>query len=920
MAESSREPRSWRPLRRAALVLLGLLTIGAPLAIGGVLPQVFVSAALAGGVALLLTLVGRRDRVPMPAVAWVLLGGGLMALVCTLPLPTSLVSHLSPRAFALSSLPGDPRPASVALSLDVPATLMAVARLWGLLAILLAAACLAVRPEQARWLARLVAFSGVAVAAVAVGHFALGINDLYGLIPHKFEGRTFTVFLNANHAASLGILSTLACLGLSVGRVDVLDRWAWWVGAVICGLLALSTQSIAGLSTLAFGIGAFVVLQLRRKLGLTGTAALIQPLVVGAAVIGVLLLLLGVGVLVTDSVDWVQIKAQNKILPWTTVLHLVRESWLTGVGAGAFGQAFEAFMPPGHMTTITHPENFVLQWMAEWGVPAAILAMLAFVGTFWTAFRVPAHAEDRLGGIHDALLAATVAVLLHELADFGLEFDGVGIPFVVALGVLVARGGRPSGRRWTSALIGVAAVASAVLAVRVAMPRLLDVQVEEAKLQVFGVRKTEVIASAFEKVMRLHPANSMVPVLAAHTLALRSTAPGTKAAKRQALDLALKYLDRADELSQLEGAYLNRAWVLGALGRRPEALEQLREAFRRGRDWEGVVKLGNSLGATPAELAAMPAALRDIAISPSEKLDLVSVATERLIRDGASNASQRRALAAAVLGEVDKGHIPASPAVLEATCRSLANDAACSRTVTFGCDLPQDADRISAQALSVGTAWIQREPYEAKAYQCAAYAYWSFDATEERARVLATGIARLPDDLLLRALFGAALVDEGQPAAALEAVSNIVPENVTPDIAEIVYTARARALWHLGKHAKALRLVDDAVRLNPESFWAYSLAIRSHQIARQFDQALSLLDEGRRFSRGREAYLQDWRATLLAERARDAANPNNVEAKALSMDQSAPNPGSGTSSSSTRYTRGGRTRFLDVDVQLMRLH
>ena len=36
----------------------------------------------------------------------------------------------------------------------------------------------------------------------------------------------------------------------------------------------------------------------------------------------------------------------------------------------------EALMPAGHLNTITHPENFVLQWIAEWGIPAADIVKL----------------------------------------------------------------------------------------------------------------------------------------------------------------------------------------------------------------------------------------------------------------------------------------------------------------------------------------------------------------------------------------------------------------------------------------------------------------------------------------------------------------------------------------------------------------
>jgi tetratricopeptide (TPR) repeat protein/O-antigen ligase len=921
-SSSSREPRSWRPLRRASLLLLALLAIGAPLVIGGVLPHVFVASALVGGVALLLALVGRRDRLPMSALGWTLLGGALLAALCSIPLPAGLVAQISPRVLPLTTLPGDAAPLRVALSLDVPATLLGSARMWGLLTVLLAAACLAARPDQARWLARIVAISGIVVTLVAIFHFAFGLTELYGFIPHKFEARAFTSFIDANHAASLGILSTLACLGLSVGRTDNLERWAWWVGAALCIGMSISTQSIAGLTMLACALGGFIVLQLRRKLGLTGAAALMQPLLVGLGVVLVLVTLLVVGVLVTDSLDYVKLKAAGKVAPWLTVLELSKQFRWVGIGAGAFSSTFESFLPPGHLTTITHPENFVLQWIAEWGVPATVLALLAFGWTFWKAFRVPADADDRMGGIHDAFLVATLAVLLHDLADMGLEFQGVGIPFVIALGVLIARSGRPRARRWTGALVGLGAMAAAVIAARVGMPRLIDVQTQQAQIDVFG-KKSNQIADIYLNIMRLHPTDALLPVFGARALAIHATGPVGPTERKRSLALSMAFLDRSITLTQNDGPYLTRAWVYGQLGRRAAAMGALREAFRRGRDWENAAKLALSLGMTPTELAALPPVLKDIAPGPKDTVDLVSMATSRLLNQ-ISPQALRKSVADAVLAQVDDHKIPQTATVLADACRALADDAFCSRSVTFGCDLPDDADEISSRALHLGSDWLHREPWEAGAYQCASRAYWSFSAAEERTRTLAIGTARLPDDLVLRGSFAVALVDSGQPAAALDTVSGLVPENYEANIAELIYVARTRALWALGKHGKALRQVDDAVRLNPDSFWAYTLAIRYHEFARQYDQALSLLELAWRFSpRSANAGLNDWRSQLRRERSEDAADPEAIERKTVAMDQPAGSDNTGTSASGSATTGAGRGRsryrFMDVEVQLLRL-
>jgi tetratricopeptide (TPR) repeat protein/O-antigen ligase len=871
--EGLREPRSWRPLRRASEILLGILIVGAPLAVGGVFPHVMVGVALLGGCALLLALVGRRGSVPASPVAWILLGASVMAVVSIVPLPIDWVRAVFHRGAELAAFAPEPAPARVPLSLDPPATIMDAARLWGLLAVFLAAACLASRSDEARRMARLVAFAGIAVSFVSAAHVALGIPELYGVIPHHLGDRSLTTFVDPNHAASLAILSTLACLGLSSGRGDPLDRWGWWLGAAACFTMGLSTQSAAGLLSMAIALSLFVVLSVRRKIGLVGSVRLAPALLSGLATFAGVVAFLALALFLTDTWDLVTQKALSKLGPWPRVVGMIRESWLTGVGAGAFSPSFEKYMPPGHDVTVTHPENFLLQWAAEWGVPAAIVAVGALAVTFWDAYRMKPTDDDRMGAVHDALLAGTLAVLIHDLADFGLEYAGVGVPFVVALAILAARSGRRFPSRWLAATVGVGAAAAAVIAATNGLPRLVETQITQAGLRVYGL-KSPAIERMYAEILRQHPADSLVPIRAAEALANHSYEPITPHELEETLRRTRRFLDRAASLTENDAPSMSKAWVYAREGDRERAMEQLREAFARGRRWTEIGRFALSLDATPEELAKLPLLLKG---APRNGTDDPVVQSAAALLSASRDMWQVRLIAKAVTAAVLRGDIPEEAEVLEPACRSMAQDAWCASVVGFGCDFPEDSQHIAIETIRLGQRWAHDRPDEPASALCLSSGYWALGASDERVRVLATASARMRDDLKLRGWLALAEVEARHPLAAMEEVKDIIPESASPEVAQLIRSARIRALWGSGRHAKALREAEDAVALNPEAFWAYVLAASFNEYSGHYDAALAFLARGMRFHPSwQDADVAAWQERLLKRRDEAAGDPDAI--------------------------------------------
>jgi predicted Zn-dependent protease len=133
---------------------------------------------------------------------------------------------------------------------------------------------------------------------------------------------------------------------------------------------------------------------------------------------------------------------------------------------------------------LVYAESLPLQAAADWGVPVAgLLLALVLAG----ALQVGRRLQD-LDDIAIGAGCAVIAVLVHELADFGLEFPGVAFPTLVALGLVLGRIVEKDRERWTKtrlpfsiALAGLAVWAVSIGSAALAVPHTVDEDWERCK-------------------------------------------------------------------------------------------------------------------------------------------------------------------------------------------------------------------------------------------------------------------------------------------------------------------------------------------------------------------------------------------------------------------------------------------------------
>ncbi len=407
----------------AGAAALALLVVAVPLARGGVDLAVQLAAAGLAAVALLLLARG-SDRAPWAALPLLLLLA--WSAVQVLPLAGGLAVSLDP-------------PASGRDLASSAAALLAFCAAW------------AVAGTRRRRELVLVAFgvSGLCVAAVVLGAALLGLGPL-------LEPRA--PFVNPNHLAGFLALTAFPVLGLALRRHGQ-ARLLWLLAFVVVVAALFLSLSRGGIGAFFGGVAVFLLLAARRErpdgepphpwrwaalAGLTAALGAVAYLALEPVV-------RELSTLRTAS-------DESKVEMWRPAFALIREHPLAGIGRGSFATVFPALKTDPAAVTFSHLENEWLQPLVDLGAPAGLL----LVGTLGLVWLLAARRRD-LSSVEVGLLSGTAAVAAQNLVDFSLGFSGVGVPFMVALGLLT-RGNGSVRLRWRWLAGGAGAVLAVVVA------------------------------------------------------------------------------------------------------------------------------------------------------------------------------------------------------------------------------------------------------------------------------------------------------------------------------------------------------------------------------------------------------------------------------------------------------------------------
>ncbi|MCA9575428.1 MAG: O-antigen ligase family protein [Polyangiales bacterium] len=568
-----------------AKVLVGMHVALAPLLIAGAFPWAAATSAASGVALLFAVVISERDR-PLP---WspgllALLGVGAFMALQTLPLPLSMVQVLSPLsaddALHVAAMLGEPAPDWVPLSRDPGRT-----RLSLMLAINLACTALSlsllVERHRPRGFMRAIATACVAIVAVSLGHAAVGAETVFGLYT-PILSRSFGPIINVNHLSAFAALTTLLCLGLGLQEDSQGRRTLAYVGATMAASLALLTASRGG--ALSLLLATLMAVYLSRRSG----ARLSLPLKLGLGAL-ILAAIAGFGLVVIGVREVQGTSDVERLEVWRRSAELALDHWATGAGRGAFEPAF--LFRSTFSARYTHPENVLLQYGTELGLPLTVAALLLFGRATWRALRSSQTSAALAAG-------AVLLLFLHDLFDFSLELSGVAVPAAACAGVAWARAHearKPASYVWVTA--AAAALGLAALIVRLPTD---DPEAARARLTDSSLSGAD-LAELERQIATLHPADGILTGLLGHRYAERGSPRAGRWLNRS------MYL--APEWGDPHG--LAALWLV-RMGRPEQALMEVREADRR-RAGLGTRALCEILGTT-----VDPEVIRRASVDPDD--------------------------------------------------------------------------------------------------------------------------------------------------------------------------------------------------------------------------------------------------------------------------------------------------------------
>ncbi|HXU46749.1 MAG TPA: O-antigen ligase family protein [Thermoanaerobaculia bacterium] len=429
---------------------LSLLLFWAPLPFASVTPWPAAALEVAAFLIFTLALASPESARALRLLAWpagALAAVSLLGLLQSLSVPRALAARLSPAHLALADragevLAGRGQP-DLTLSLS-PSASRGAALLFAAAAAGLLAAGVAGRERRCRRALALALFSA-ALFQVLYGarRWFERSREIWGREVPGTADRLRGTFVNPNHLAFF--------LGLALPLVFA---WAWWSARKARAELRLERR------VLLIAPPALLWLTLFAGLAFTGSRAGMLAAVAAVALQGLLLaarernwrlLAIGLGVALSGVGVVAFLGRQEgfgrflalsggvgltaRLETWRASLGLVRRFPLLGTGLGTFREAFPLVQPAGLAGTWRHAHCDPLELLATAGPLAVAVAVAGAAGLarrLARVFRSGHRSEDRAAGL--AALGMLAAVLLHELADFGLTLPANALAAAVLLG------------------------------------------------------------------------------------------------------------------------------------------------------------------------------------------------------------------------------------------------------------------------------------------------------------------------------------------------------------------------------------------------------------------------------------------------------------------------------------------------------
>lgn len=385
------------------------------------------------------------------------------------PLPAGVVSRLSPHAAEVTSAIrfaplAERPPAWTTVTVNPEATLVALGTaLLGILSFWIARGAFRAGGNT-RPVCKTLAFLGTLVAMMAVIQRAVAPRTvLFVVEPEARSANPFGAFVNRNHFAAWMLLVMLPVAGYCIARLHIRPLGGQWRGSIgqfmssgavfmAIGvfvqigvvLLTLSRSALAGL-----GVAAGTAWAIARQRMTLEAAGLRTVLGLGAAA----LLLF---VVFVDVDRWAERIGQSfssngdvslsRLTIWRESLEVIKDFWLTGTGAGTYGDAMVAYQQTrvwvGSMQRWAHFNNahsHYIQLLTEGGLLLAIPVLAAVILTVSLGLQAVRADKGEMFWVRVGAAAALSALAVQSIWEIALVMPANAVLIGVVAGLLLYR-------------------------------------------------------------------------------------------------------------------------------------------------------------------------------------------------------------------------------------------------------------------------------------------------------------------------------------------------------------------------------------------------------------------------------------------------------------------------------------------------
>jgi tetratricopeptide (TPR) repeat protein len=813
-------------LSATSRVLLGVVVVGSVLAVGSMhVPVLMVVAGLAAIGSACAAISGTLPR-NVPGPAWLLLGLALFTLLQAVPLPMSLLQRLAPsnaEVWSRALLPlGEGPPAFASLSLDPGASLVEMLKLSTYLAVFLSATA-AGAGRGASWGGLLIGASAFILALASMGHAVLDASRVFGIYEPRLGGQGLRVapLIDVNNLAGYLNFGGLCLFSLAAMARPPIPRWLLVLGIAPIASMSLLTGSRGGLLSLLAGI--VLLLGLMYRTSQRGLAIPVSWKALASA--GAVSLALAVGfaliasgarirhLLLDDNLSKLTVAAQS--------VPMMRDHLWWGIGRGAFESVFPAYHAGADNAIYSHPENFAVQWLTEWGLPCTLL----LVGTGSWLLRPSAW------GIRSSLPACglfcgAAAVLIQNLVDLSFEVPGVAIALWAAAGLAWGHNSADTPRLGSkralvavSLLLGLAAVLVAVGAKGLnTLTTDRDLALTSMPARARDESEWRRFRPLIREIVGRHPAEPYfyrLGAIAAWRVGSKDPMPWLQRALERGLN--------AGRTHYLLGSYL------AALGRRSQALLELRwavtldpqlstraakVAVHLTHDREQLLRAVPDEGEAVTMLNALARELRDI--NCPDALELVREGVRRSPRSAVARLSLVRSLLAAAKSKEACEPLTRAALISEAE-GELASAARLDATAA---DLPLLRSKVLlASSRPAEAVALLRKGCPGSERRSECLSLWIDAAVQARDSAALDEVGRLASAEACEAA-GCAKIQWtlGEAARAIgnsHAALGYFERSAAAEQSARRWRQLGRAAVELGEHARGLRAFENAMALAP---------------------------------------------------------------------------------------------------------